>query len=214
MIFRIVHRVLLLLGSMLAFHRLHLQFGIFSALLFWTIATAIACMLGGLLLYTSPLGRVNWKNHIAAYLIPWGTGCNAGKLWPIILISWVVWLLIGATTSILFPPCEVLPEMNLTLSQKTIRVLLLVSWIADGAGVFHMMGLLTNRFDRKSRTSQTQIKVLLSLFMMITGGLILFLNGFELLAVLVAGGPPFLLCLWYGSFIGIVLIFGRNTRWN
>jgi hypothetical protein len=40
------------------------------------------------------------------------------------------------------------------------------------------------------------------------------LFGFTGWAVLVAGGPTALAGLGYGLFLAVLLIFGRNSRWN
>ena len=39
-----------------------------------TAVSAVACVIGTMLLRTSGFGRVTWRNYLAGYLIPWVGG--------------------------------------------------------------------------------------------------------------------------------------------
>src|SRR5688500_10883827 len=84
-------RAALLAGAAAAAYGLAVELGPWPAGLTCAVVAAVACAAGTILLRTSGVGRVTWRNHLAGYLIPWGWRLNRGKLWPLPVISWAVW---------------------------------------------------------------------------------------------------------------------------
>lgn len=176
----------------------------------WAAGASVACAIGATLLRTSAVGRVTWKNHLAGWLIPWGWRVSAGKLWPVPFVSWGVWVLVWAALAVLTPQAGGDP---LTTWETVARLALGFAWGIDALALAHLVGLLLGHSQNGSggRSLRLITGVLAAL---VTASVALQLFGFTGWAVLVAGGPTALAGLGYGLFLAVLLIFGRNSRWN
>jgi hypothetical protein len=200
----------LILLAVLAFQQLELRFGLPNAFEIWAGAMGFACAVGTLLLWTSPIGKISWQNRAAGFLMPWGARLNHGKLWPIPLVSWIVWLAIAGVTGLLFPSST----SEGTLPSIWTRILLLVAWIIDGGGFLYTLGTLSQNFSMTSKSSRSLIFAAIAIAMIMMGSVILYRSGSTVLALGLAGGPPTFLGIFFGSYLGLGLIAGRNARWN
>jgi hypothetical protein len=205
----LLHRVTLVLFAAGACFGLTKALGPWAALAIWSSATAVGCVVGTVLLRTSAIGRVTWKNRVAAYLIPWCGRINRGRLWPIPVVSWVVWVLLGGATILVTN----LPDEDPPVGDIW-RVFLLAAWVADGGAFLYLLGGLAQNFPWDSRGARFLLKAAAVVLAIAVGGLLLFVNRQTRMAVLVAGGPPLLLGSIFGLFFGSLLLFGRNARWN
>lgn len=187
------------------------NFGVLVAVVVWAVVSFVACVVGAVLLRTSEVGRVTWKNHAASYLIPWGVRVSRGKLWPIPVVSWAVWMTIGGGVFALTPG---LGSDGLTSGEVVLRVLLGLSWAVAGYAFGYVLVVLSRGVSSGSSGSR-----MLTPFCVIIAGLlvlsvVLHLCGFTLLALMATGGPVLLVGGGYGLFVLVLLIFGRNSRWN
>lgn len=186
------------------------QFGPFTAGAVWAAVSLVTCGVGAILLRTSPVGRVNWQNRMASYLVPWGVRIGGGRLWPIPVVSWVVWMTVWAGAAVLTPP----ESAPLTGWEIAMRVGLGAAWAIDGLALGHMIATLRQHFSPASRSGRSLTKIAAVIVGLIIGSLLLQLVGLTLLALLVAGGPPLLIGGGYGLFLLVLLTFGRGSRWN
>lgn len=187
------------------------NFGWPVAAVVWTAVSLVACVVGAVLLRTSEIGRVTWKNYAASYLIPWGVRVSGGKLWPIPVVSWVVWVVIAGGVFALTPGPG---SDGLTSEEVVLRVLLGLSWAVAGYAFGYSLVTLSRNFSSRSSGSRT-----LTLFCGVIAGSLalsvaLHLCGFTLLALMTTGGPVLVFGGGYGLFVLAVLVFGRNSRWN
>ncbi len=184
----------------------------FESLLVGAVLAAlalVACIAGVVLLRTSEVGRVTWKNRVAGWLIPWGWRINSGKLWPAAVVSWVVWMLVWAAVTVLTPPgVEPLSAWDVAT-----RILLGVAWMIDGLALGYLIGTLRQHFSTGSGGWSLRVITAL-LTTMIAVSVALHLFGLTTAGFLVAGGPPLLVGGGYGLFLAALLLFGRNSRWN
>lgn len=209
MIARVIRLAALAAGAAAVCYWLADRYGVRDAAVAWVGGTAIACGVGAVLLRYSPIGRFGWQNRVAAYLIPWGGRLGRGVLWPIPVASWAVWLAIGAAVFLLRPAAE---ELDATAA--AVRILLFVAWMADGAGILYLLGTLRQHYPSGSSGGRSLWKIAGALVALVAASVGLYLGGLPVLALLVAGGPPALVAGGYGLFLAVVLIAGRNARWN
>jgi hypothetical protein len=185
---------------------LTVRFGPTVAGLIWAAAAAVACAAGAVLLRTSPVGRVTWRNRAAGTLIPWGWRMNAGRLWPVVVVSWCVWVLSGTAAILLRPgPAEESPAVGL-------RVGLFAAWVVDGAALLYLLGTVRqatpgSRVDPLWAVSAAVLAV-------IAVSIGLYLGDRPEAALLVAGGPPAVGGGLAGVAVLLVVTVGRNARWN
>lgn len=208
-----LHRVVLIALAAATCVLLAGEFGSWPAMGLWSAISSCGCLLGALLLRTSSLGSITWKNWVACNLLPWGYRMNRGRLWPIVLASWIAWVSIGAAvlTSTAAGPEPTTGAEDWGPFEAT---LLFAAWVVDGGAFLHVLGTLVQQFVPGWNGGKSLLKVLIFLLAILGLSIGLFLNGQPFAALLVAGGPLAILGVVYGLFLAAVLIFGRNARWN
>jgi len=182
------------------------------------VTAAALCLTGFACLRQVRVGELSWRNHLAGWLLPWGYRLGRGQLARIVVISWLVWSLL-ATAAVWaggarWPDAaDTVPTAVASGPDAPGSVLLLLAWIVDGVLLWLVLGAgggigFANAQDR------TRLRVVLVLGALLVGSLVLFFTAHVTLALWVAGGPPLLVGLCYGVFMGVVVLAGRKARWN
>jgi hypothetical protein len=199
-----LRNAVLLAAVAAAAYGLAAELGPWPAFLTCIVVSAVACVAGAILLRTSGVGRVTWRNRLAGYLIPWGWRLNRGKLWPLPVISWATWTAVCGAAVLLRP----------VLDQPSIgvRAALLAAWLIDAAALVYLLGTIAQA------TPGSRVGSLWKLVAVIVGligaSVGLYLGGQTTAALLVAGGPPVVIGGGFGLLLLILATVGRNTRWN
>lgn len=190
----------------------------------WTalaVAALVACATtttGALLLRTTAVGRITWKNHMGGWLLPWGYTIARGRLFVIALVSCLVFVSL-AGAGILAGTLGQAPTNAPAAAPATASVptgtpwLLVLAWIVDGTCLMYLLGTLAGSTPGSS-SGRTLRKLVLTLVAMLVGSTALALFGHHGLATAVAGGPPLVLGTAYGLFVLVLLLAGRGARWN
>jgi hypothetical protein len=202
MILLYLKKAVLLAAVAAAAYGLAVGLGPWPAVLTCAAVAAVACTVGAILLRTSTIGQVTWRNHLAGYLIPWGWRLNRGRLWPVAVISWAVWTA-ACGAAVLLRSDE--PSLGM-------RAALLAAWLIDASALVFLLGTVVQA------TPGSRVVSVWKLVAVITGVLCasvgLYVAGQTTAALIVGGGPPALI----GGVFGLVLLIfataGRNTRWN
>lgn len=174
-----------------------------------------SAVVGAVLLRTSEVGRVTWRNYLGGWLLPWGYVLGRGRLRGIVLVTTLVWIGLAAAVvcSGTVAPAGAPPVPPAPAPAPSNPWLLLVAWIVDGACLVFALGLLANT-SRPSSSGRSLMKLCALLVGLMVGSGILHGMGQTSLATLVAGGPPLLIGVCYGGFLVTILVIGRNARWN
>lgn len=180
------------------------EFGPWPAFLACAVVSAVACDAGAILLRTSGVGRVTWKNRLAGFLIPWGWRLNRGKLWPVPLISWTVWTAVSGAAVLLLSASDQ-PSLGM-------RAALLAAWVIDAAALVYLLGTISQATPGSRAGSLWKLVA-------VTAGLLsasvgLYLGGRTATALVVGGGPPAAVVGGFGLVLLLIATVGRNTRWN
>lgn len=199
-----VKRTLLIVAAAMACYLLAEEYDPLTAVLTWAGATAAACGLGTVLLRTSPVGRVTWRNRLAAYLIPWGWRRNGGRLWPVPLVSWAVWMAAGVSIFLLRAG-EERPGVGF-------QAALFAAWAVDAAAFVYLLGSVT----RATPGSPTRPVWVLAAGVagVIAASVSLYSAGLPSAALLVAGGPPVAAGGCFALVMIVLIALGRKVRWN
>lgn len=209
MIAHLVHQALRLTLAAVVCALLVRGCGTATASAVWGGASLVMCVVGVVLLRTSAVGRVTWKNYVAGYLAPWGVRIGGGKLWPIAVVSWVVWLAIGGGVFTLTPETG-----ELTGGDITLRVLLGVSWAVCGYAIGYLIATRVRSFPAGSSSGRRLLLLSAVVAGLLAASVALHLFGFTLLALIGCGGPVLLIGGGYGLFVLVLVVFGRGSRWN
>jgi hypothetical protein len=140
-------------------------------------------------------------------VLHWGYPFSNGKLSRMAAGAWGVWSLLGLGLAVTLnrgPATEV----------GVGSVVLFLSWVLDGAAFLYLLGVLVKNFRLTSREGRQLLSLMAILVTLIGGSGWLAAHGFARFAVLVAAGPLTVVGTGYALFLGIILVAGRNSRWN
>lgn len=175
-----------------------------DALVRWAIGIAVACAIGGLLIRSQPLGEATLMGRIGAAFVRWGYRAGQGKLLAAVVISWLVWLVIGATAIWALHFRDELQPLILTLgwaAQVLVLFYLVGMWLANAGADSHFRG----RFVSMAAV------VLLVLLASVT---LWFQSGGKSRIALYLAAIPLAASLLYTVFMAVVLLTGSKARWN
>lgn len=176
---------------------------------------ALLAVVGALVLRTTKVGEMTWKNTLAGYLLPWGYHLGGGTLPGLVLGCVAVWAALAAAVLLGSAPAAAVatPNQPAAVSAGT-PAWLVLAWIVAGAFLFWMGGQLRRYYQPGSSVTRSQAKLVFAVAAMLVGSVVLNQLGHPGLALLVAGGPILVVGGGYALFLGVMLMFGRNTRWN
>jgi hypothetical protein len=183
--------------------------GTATAAAVWAGVSLVMSVGGVVLLRASAVGRVTWKNYLAGYLAPWGVRVGGGKLWPIAVVSWVVWLAVGGGAFAL-----TLEAGKPTGGDIAVRVLLGASWVVGGYALGYLLVTRVRNVSAGSSSGRRLHLLAGVVAALIAASVALHFFGFTQLALLVSGGPVLLIGGGYGLFVLVLVVFGRGARWN
>lgn len=202
MILLYLKKAILLAAVAAAAYGLCVEFGPWSAAFTCATVAVVACVIGMVLLRTSTIGQVTWRNYLAGYLIPWGWRLNRGRLWPVGVISWVVWTAVSGAAALLRAD-----EPSLGM-----RAALLAAWLIDASALMFLLGTIVQATPGSRLGSVWKLVAFITVVLCASVGL--YVAGQTTAALIVGGGPPAVICGAFGLVLLIFSTVGRNTRWN
>lgn len=188
------------------------------------VATAAAIALGtsslgALLLRTTTVGTITWRNYLAGWLLPWGYYLGRGQLRGIAAVCATIWTLL-ASSAILARATSALPVGTLpatattTPATTTMPWLLVLAWVVCGAALLYLLKTVLTAFGPGTRAGMSLWRIIAVLAALIASSVALHVSGHTGLATLVAGGPPLVVGGFCGLWMLAMVVFGRNARWN
>lgn len=202
MIFVYLRKAILLAAVAAAAYGLCVELGPWPAVFTCAAVAAVGCVIGAVLLRTSTIGQVTWRNRLAGYLIPWGWRLNRGRLWPVAVISWVVWTAVSGA-AVLLRADE--PSLGM-------RAALLAAWLIDASALVFLLGTIAQATPGSRLGSIWKLVAFITAVLCASVGL--YVAGQATAALIVAGGPPAVIGVVFGLVLLIFATVGRNTRWN
>jgi hypothetical protein len=206
--------VMIVVGAAAAYG-LATRLGPWAGLAAWAAITAVGCAVGAWLFHTSPLGRANWHNRVAVYFIPWGYRLGRGKLVPIAVAAWLIWMLIGVGAVVIEAwggATAAGAGMAWTAlgPHPVLAALLFASWCVYGAIVVWQLGFVIASIGTQSAMRLKFPGVCVGLT---AASAALWMAGHPAWALLVGGGPLAVVGSVYGIWIGLMLT-GGNKSWK
>ena len=177
-----------------------------AALAVWAAVTAVVCITGAIQLQLQPVGISTTSGRIGGSFVYWGFRAGQGQLIPATVISWLVWLLLGAAI------------IGLTQFRSQPRhVLMILAWTVDVASLFYVLGVLGANRGSSGGLPSTLLMLSTVLLVMIAGSAVLWwyvgTERARMAALALAGGPPLVIGVGYGFFMAVTLI-GARGKWN
>lgn len=171
----------------------------------WAVILAVLCLLGGVAIRSQPMGEATIFGRVGGAFVRWGFRASQGRLWPSVLMSWLVWLVIGGGAI-----------AALTFRNELQPLLLSLGWTVQVLLLFYLIGMwLANAgangaFRMKFLSMAGMVVLLLAVSALLwfrTGG------ASRSLAVLIAA-IPLGAALVYGVFLAVIMTVGGKARWN
>jgi hypothetical protein len=174
-------------------------------LVWWALVAAIFCGLGTLAIARQPIGQPTAWGRLGSGVVHWGWRAGRGKLWPPVVISWVIWVLVG------------LAAVGLVRHRDDgFHQVLILAWAVEVAALFYILGLGLSKQFSTGFLPPSLLGIAGSLILMVGASAWLASTGTpaaKRLALMVAGGPPLIIAVTYGLFLLVTLAVGRG-RWN
>ena len=177
----------------------------------WVAATGAVCAVTGFLLSQVPMGQITWVNRAAGPVLSWGLVVGRGKLVPGVLISWARWAVIGgAVLAAVHNGFPVRSHAGVASFGSVGRTLLAISWVIDAVALMYLVKVASTRLHR-FRPLAGPFAALAAVIVL---SVALATFGHPWAALTIAGGPILVLGGSYGVFLAVVLLCGKNARWN
>jgi hypothetical protein len=166
-------------------------------------------------MHRQPPERVTAINVLAGYLLPFGYQIGRGRLMPIVLTSWVIWVLVGIAAALAASGHRTHAADAPEGPSTVVSALLFLSWLVDGGVVLRLIGILAMR---RRRPQPSILFLVICLTALVAASIALTLLGrtapYRALALALAGGPPLFVGGGYGLYVLFILVFCRKARWN
>ena len=217
----IVIRVITVAAAVAACGWLATGLGAWKALGVWTVVAGALCAAVAFLMQRQTPEKVTFVNYAAGVVLPWGYRIGRGKLVPIVVTSWAIWTLLGIAVAIAVVGRRgnASPEAVALGGERsrTVMILLLLSWLIDGAVLLRMIGVVATGTNRSHQLRSLAVPALVLVAMLASSIALVTMNprpAAARTALLIAGGPPLLLGVAYAVFVVVMVTAGRNARWN
>jgi hypothetical protein len=224
---RILIRGLSLVAAGAICAELALKLGPWRAMALWAIGVAVVGGVVAFLMHRqSPPEKVSWINYLAGAVLPWGYRIGRGKLWPIVVTSWAIWMLLGVAvimatartaTTAAHADSEVAAATMPAKRASVVMTLLCLAWLVDGGALLRCIGLVATSANPRHMMRSLAVPMLVLAGILVASIALVVANSTAIaaqLALLIAGGPPLLVGGGYGIFVLVMLTAGRNARWN
>lgn len=200
------------------------RWGAWAALGIFAVGIGVICVATAAVVHRQPIGTMTLANYVMGIVLPWGYRVGKGRLLPVVLISWGVWVLIGlsavlATHARMQPTAATSPAVAAAAPERGVVVmtLLAVAWVVDGAVLLRCVEVFATH-AHPTHIVRTLGPATLFLVAILAGSISLVSVNRSAtaarVALVIAGGPPLVAALGLGFVLAVVLAAGRKTRWN
>ena len=172
---------------------------------------------GALLLRTVPVSKMDWRNHLAGWLMPFGYVLGRGKLGAIAAWCAVIWFALAACGVLLTQPTIAAPQapaVAAAAGPSWSWPALVAGWLVLGTAFVHLLTTLRKNFSPGSQSGRSLVKIMAVIVGLAGASVALHVSGFTGTAALVALGPPAAVGTLFGLWVLMLLTLGRNARWN
>ena len=129
-----------------------------AALATWAGLAAVVCVAGAILLQLQPVGVSTASGRVGSGFVHWGFQVGRGQLTPAVIISWLVWTLLGSAI------------IGLVQFRSDPRhVLMVLAWTVDIAALLYVTGVLATSRHSGGAMPGSLLVVAVALVAMIGG---------------------------------------------
>ncbi|MEX2212555.1 MAG: hypothetical protein WD768_00410 [Phycisphaeraceae bacterium] len=175
------------------------------ALTCWLALAAGLCLFASIAIARQPPETATPAGRLGGLLIRWGFVIGRGRLSIAVILSCLVWCILGSAVI-----------AAVAFRGQTQTMLFVLAWTIDLLALFYLVGVpLRNRSASMLRSLSPVIAVVAGMLFV---SAVLWLNpqlwGGRDRALLIAGGPLLVIGGGYGLFLIVILTVGKRARWN
>ncbi len=171
----------------------------------WLILVAVLCLVGGLAIRSQPLGEATILGRLGSAVVRWGFAASQGKLWAAVVISWLVWLVIGAGAI-----------GALHFRDQLQPVILSLGWATEVLLLFYLVGLWMANAGAGTSFRMKFVSMAGMVLLLLASSIFLWFRttgAMRTTAVIIAA-IPLGVSLLYGAFVMVMILVGGKARWN
>ena len=171
----------------------------------WAILMAVLCVLGGIAIRSQPIGEATLFGRLGGSVVRWGFRATQGKLLPSVLISWLVWLVIGAGV-----------VGALTFRDSLQPLILALGWTTELLLLFYLIGMwMANAgADAHFRGKFVSMAGVVLLLLASSAFLWFRTTGATRSTAVIIAAIPLGATLIYAVFMVVLVLVGGKARWN
>jgi hypothetical protein len=171
----------------------------------WLILLAVLCVVGGLAIRSQPLGEATIFGRLGSVVVRWGFAASQGKLWAAGLISWLVWLVIGAGAI-----------GALHFRHDLQPVILSLGWATEVLLLFYLIGMWMANAGADSAFRMKFVSMAGMVVLLLATSMFLWFQttGAPRTTAVLIAAIPLGITLLYGIFLAVMVLVGGKTRWN
>jgi hypothetical protein len=171
----------------------------------WLILVAVLCLVGGVAIRSQPLGEATIFGRVGSAVVRWGFAASHGKLWAAVVISWLVWLVIGAGAI-----------GALHFRDQVQPTILSLGWTSEVLLLFYLIGMWMANAGADSSFRMKFVSMAGMVVLLLASSIFLWFRttgAIRNTAVIIAA-IPLGVALLYGAFMAVMLLVGGKARWN
>ena len=198
---------ILIVGTPWVVSRLTARYGAMPVLGGAALVIAVVILAGVLLLHLSPVGRVNWQNTVGGLCIPWGWSIGRGKLLNTGVACWIIWILLVGIGILISRNKAVAPSATVPFGFWNLMTV--ASWIVNGILLLMLIAQML-----RYPTARKAYPVVIVMILLVSKSMWNYFHGNTAMAFIISGGPLAIVVAVFLVYVGVILVAGKNARWN
>ena len=178
-----------------------------TVLLAWAGGLGLLCIGGAVLVARQPIGIATMGGRIGSCFVRWGFRAGRGRLTPAVLISWLVWTVVGF---------GLIVATRVWADPKT--VVMVLTWTVDTLALFYVLGIVLSNWTTGAKVAGSLLVIAAALTAMIAFSAVIWVSApadaAQTTALMLAGGPLLLLGVGYGLLLSTMVAGGKRANWH
>lgn len=184
--------------------------GVAVSIVLSSVTAAAICSGVAWLLHHAPMGRVSPINRLAPVVLPLGFNIGHGKLWPVVVCSWLGWTIVAGVAAFHAVTHFRLLGRAAVGHGHVLHFAMMAILLVDAVGFSYLTQLAAKRLKLRSPGLVAMATVLSIIAGSMIGAILVWNAGWPTLGTFLAAGPP----LVVGGFYGLFFLVTRNQRFN
>jgi hypothetical protein len=171
----------------------------------WLILMGVLCLVGGGAIRSQSLEEPTFLGRLGSVAVHWGFRASHGRLWAATIISWLIWLVIGAGA------------IGALHFRDTVQPMILsLGWATEVLLLFYLVGMWLANAGASPAFRMKFVSMAGMVLLLLASSLFLWFGtrGTTRAAAVIIAAMPLGATLLYGVFVAVMVLVGGKARWN